>query len=90
MISYYSTYALPHPLFNAAVAEGYSIFETIINESAEKVTVDVWAYADQAAMPHLQHVKIVLGEEFTPAAFEKIKPLLLAYSKQINAEGEPI
>lgn len=87
MISYYSTYAMPHPLFNAAVAEGYSIFETIIKES-EQVTVKVYAYADSAATPYLQHVKIVLGEEFTPAEFEKIKPLLLAYSKQINAEGE--
>lgn len=87
MISYYSTYAMSHPLFNAAVAEGYSIFETIIKE-AEQVTVKVYAYADSAAMPYLQHVKIVLGEEFTPAEFEKIKPLLLAYSKQINAEGE--
>jgi hypothetical protein len=91
MISYYSTYAVPHADFNKAVAEGYSIFDTIVQENAGEVKFKVFAFAGAAATAFLgAGCKLVLDLKFTPEEFEKSKSNLLANSIETNVEGEPI
>ena len=91
VISYYSSYAVPHAAFNKAVAEGYCIFDTIVLESAEEVKFKVFAFASAAGTAFLgAGCKLVLDLKFTPAEFEKSKAALLANSIETNIQGEPI
>ena len=90
MISYYSSYAVPHAAFNKAVAKGYSIFDTIVLESPEEVKFKVFGFAEVGNAGNLPNVKLILELKFTPSEFKKSKTALLANSIETNIEGEAI
>jgi hypothetical protein len=90
MISFYHSYAVPFPSFNAAVAQGYDEFETFVIEKGDKVTLKVYAFSYVGNVGGLSTVKLIVKEEYSSEEFSKMKTNLLANSTQINHMGEAI